>query len=97
MMLRSSKLTRHPHAPTQEKSDETLSLAASNLFFQSNEILKDVHPCRKKNDNHSSTTDSKYDEDQKYWHWLQSIEEYNNVVEDGPEVSSSMISATKIF
>ena len=35
------------------------------------------------------------DEDKKYW--LQSTEEYNDVVEDGPEVSPSMASTTKIF
>ena len=40
---------------TGEKSDETLSLAASNLFFQDNEIQKDVHPRREKEDDNHST------------------------------------------
>ena len=49
----------------------------------------------KEDDNHSSASDSAHDEDQK--HWFQSTEEYNDVVEVGPELSSSMASATKIF
>ena len=59
-----------------------MSLAASNLFFQDN-------------DSHSSASGSTHDEDQKYW--LQSTEEYDDVVEVGPEISSSMASATKVF
>ena len=60
-------------------SDNTLSLAVSNLFFLGNEVMKW----------------SAKDEDKKYW--LQSTEEYNDVVEDGPEVSPSMASTTKIL
>ena len=79
-----------------EKGDETLPLAASSLFFQGNEIQKDVHPSGEKEDeNYSSASGSTHDEDRKYW--LQSTEEYNDVVEVGPEVSPSMASATKIF
>ena len=81
---------------TGKKGEEALSLAASNLFFQSkDEIKKDAHPhSEKEDDNHSSASGSTYDEDQKCW--LQSTEEYNDVVEVGPEVSS-MASATNIF
>ena len=76
---------------TGEKYDETLSLAASILFFQGNEEIKqDVHPrCEKEDKNHSSASVSTY--------WLHSTEEYNDIVEVGPEVSSSMALATKIF
>ena len=73
-----------------------MPLAASNLLFQSNEIQKDVLPrCEKEDDNHSSASGSTHDEDQKYWR--QSTEEYNDVVVVGPEISSSIASATKIF
>ena len=80
-----------------EKDDETLYLAASNFFFQGNEneVQKVVHPrSAKEYDNHSSASGSTHDEDQKYW--FQSTEEYDDVVEVGPEVSSSMASARKI-
>ena len=73
------------------------SLAASDLFFQGNEneIQKVVYSCSaKKDDTHSSASGSTHDEDQKYW--LQCTEEYDCVVEVGPEVTSSMVSATKI-
>ena len=72
---------------TGEKSDETLSLAASNLFFQGNEneIQKVVYSrSGKEDDNYSIASGSTHDEDQKYW--LQSTEEYDGVVEVGPEV-----------
>ena len=75
-----------------------MSVAASNLFFQGNEneIQKDIYPrSAKEDDNHSSASGSTHDEDQKYW--LQSTEEYDDVKEVGPEVSSSMASVTKIF
>ena len=81
-----------------EKRDETLSLAVSNLFFQGNEnkIQKDVYPrSAKEDDNHSNVSGSTHNEDQKYW--LQSTEEYDDIVEFGSEVSPSMISATKTF
>ena len=68
-----------------------MSLAAPNLFFQGNEneIQKDVYPRgAKEDDNHSSASGSIHDEDQKYW--LQSTEGYDDVVEDGSEISSSM-------
>ena len=59
-------------------------------------IQKDVHPrSQKEDDNHFSASGSTHDEDRKYW--LQSTEEYNDVVEVGPQVSPSMASATKIF
>ena len=83
---------------TGEKGDETLSLAASNLLFQGNEnkIQKYVQLHNEKEDgNISSASGSTHDEDQKYW--LQSAEEYNDVVKIGTKVSSSMASATKIF
>ena len=83
---------------TGEKNDEILSLAASNLFFQGdeNEIQKVVYPgSAKEDENNSSASGSTHDEDRKYW--LQSTEEYDDDVEVGPEVSSSMASATKIF
>ena len=83
---------------TGEKGGEKFSLATSNLYLQSNEneIQKDVHPrSANENDNHSSTSGNTHDEDQKYW--LQSTEEYNDVVKVRPEVSSSMASATKVI
>ena len=83
---------------TGERGYETLSLAASNLFFQGNknEVQKDVFPSgAKEDDNHSSASGSKHNEDQKYW--LQSTEEYDDVTKVGPEVLSSMASATKTF
>ena len=83
---------------TAEKGDKTLSLAVSNLFIQGhkNDIQKDLYPrSAKEDDNHSSSSGSTHDEDQKYW--PQSTEEYDDVVEVGPEVSSSMALATKIF
>ena len=83
---------------TGGKGDETLSLAASNLFFQGNEteIQKVVYShSAKKDDSHSSTSGSTNDEDQKYW--LQSTEEYDGVGEVESEISPSMASATKIF
>ena len=53
---------------TGEKSDKALSFAPSDLFFQGNEIKKDVHPRGEKRDgNHSSASGSTHDEDQKYW------------------------------
>ena len=75
-----------------------MSLATSNLFFQGDEtkIQKVVYlRCAKEDDNHSSASGSTHDEDQKYW--LQSTEEYNDVVEAGHEISFFMASATKIF
>ena len=36
-----------------------------------------------------------HDKNQKYW--LQYTDQYNDVVEVGPEVSSSMVSARKFF
>ena len=49
-------------------------------------IQKDLHPrSQKEDDNHFSASGSTHDEDRKYW--LQSTEEYNDVVEVGPEVS----------
>ena len=83
---------------TGEKGDETFSLAASNLFFQGNEneIQKVAYSCSAKgNDNHSSALGSTHDEEQKYC--LQSKEEYDDIVEVGPEVLSSMASAKKSF
>ena len=54
-----------------------------------------MHPRKEKeDDNRPSASGSKHDEDRKLW--LQSTEEYNDVVEDGPELLSSMVSATKI-
>ena len=52
-----------------EKGGETLSLAASNLFFQGNEneVQKVVHSrSAKEYGNHSSASGSTHDEDQKY-------------------------------
>lgn len=81
---------------TGEKGDKTLSFVPSDLFFQGNEIEKDVHPRGEKGDgNHSSALGSTHDEDQKYW--LKSTEKYNDVVEDRPKVLSSMALPTKIF
>ena len=80
------------------KSDKTLSLVASNLCFQANEteIQKVVYShSAKEDDTHSSASGSTHDEDQKYW--LQPTKEYDDVMEVGPEISSSMASATKIF
>ena len=72
-----------------------MPLAASNLLFQGNEIQKDVLPhYEKEDDNHSNASGGTHDEDQKYWY--QSTEEYNDVVV-GPEIFSSIASATKIF
>ena len=71
---------------TGEKGGEEFSLATSNLFLQSNEneIQKDVHlRSANENDNHSSTSGNTHDEDQKYW--LQSTEEYNDVVKVRPK------------
>ena len=62
------------------KCDETLSLAASNLFFQGNEneVQNVVHShSAKEDDNHSSASRSAHDEDQKYW--LHSTEEYDDI------------------
>ena len=60
------KVELWPHALTLQKSDRTLSLVASSLFFQGNEIHNDAHPRHEKDDNHSSATDSIYDDDKKY-------------------------------
>ena len=55
-----------------------------------------VHPRSKKEDgNRSIALGSTHNEDQKYW--LQSTEEYNDVVGDRPKVSLSMASARKSF
>ena len=52
MMSGQSTQSRVPPTSTDtgEKSDETISLAASNLFFQGNEIQKEVHPRSEKQD-----------------------------------------------
>ena len=55
-----------------------------------------VHLRSEKEDgNRSSALGSTHNEGQKYW--LQSTEEYNDVVEDRPKVSLSMASARKSF
>ena len=52
-----------------------------------------MHPRKEKeDDNRPSASGSKHDRKL----WLQSTEEYNDVVEDGPELLSSMVSAAKI-
>ena len=71
MVSRQSNQSRVPPTcnDTGEKGDDTLSLAASNLFFQSNEneIQKVVYArSAKENDNHSSASGSTHDEDKKY-------------------------------
>ena len=60
------------------------------------EIQKVVYShSAKEDDNHSSASGSTHDEEKKYW--LQSTEEYNDVMEDESEILSSMASATKTF
>ena len=80
---------------TGKRGDESLSVTASNLFFQGNEneIQKDVYArIAKKDYNHFSALGSKHNGDQNYW--PQSKEKYDDVVEVGTEVSNE---ATKIF